>query len=217
MTLYELQLTQVQIPFEFDPIRLLRFLCLDLITAPLNYKWQEFLEYCFPRYGRSSNKGYESIPLDDHDVEKNSNAGDDEEEGEDEDIAEGSSPRRHSSHHKATPNKKNRKEKTKSKSKRPKLHWRNIWTKWFIDCITLGAIFNTLAFLIIIGLLKGQPGKIPHNIRTETIPIIVNGYKLWPIANIIAHSVIPFERRIVFFALVALCWNIYLSLVAARL
>jgi hypothetical protein len=40
------------------------------------------------------------------------------------------------------------------------LNWRNTMTKWFIDCITLGAIFNTIAFLILINLLKGNRPQI---------------------------------------------------------
>ena len=43
--------------------------------------------------------------------------------------------------------------KTKSK-----LNIKNTALKWFIDCITLGAIMNTAAFLIIMGFLKGTNG-----------------------------------------------------------
>ncbi|KIW31348.1 uncharacterized protein PV07_03005 [Cladophialophora immunda] len=203
--------------FTFDVPRLLRFLCLDLITAPLNYKWQELLERSFPRHERPpSRKDYHSIPLEDRDVEKDSNA--DEVEDDDDDHREpavaggSSSPRRQQQQ--SRPPKRTKKKRKKTVSKK---NWRNIWTKWFIDCVTLGAIFNTVAFLVIMGFLNGQPARIPHNLRTQTVTIIVNGYKIWPFANIIAHSVISFERRIPFFATVALCWNVYLSLVAERL
>ena len=36
------------------------------------------------------------------------------------------------------------------------LNIRNTFTKWFIDCITLGALFNTVAFLMLINLLKAN-------------------------------------------------------------
>lgn len=40
-------------------------------------------------------------------------------------------------------------------------------TKWFIDCITMGAIMNTVAFLVLMGIMKGQSGaQIGNNIRT---------------------------------------------------
>ncbi|KAF4308156.1 Mpv17/PMP22 [Botryosphaeria dothidea] len=100
---------------------------------------------------------------------------------------------------------------------RPKLDLKNTLTKWFVDCITLGAIFNTIAFLVIMGIMKGQSSaQIGLNIQTETIPIIVAGYKIWPIASIISFSFIPVEKRIVFLSAVGLCWGIYMSLVAAR-
>lgn len=51
--------------------------------------------------------------------------------------------------------------------RKPKLNIRNTFTKWFMDCILLGAIFNTVAFLVIMGILKGQSLEIiGQNIRT---------------------------------------------------
>ena len=171
---------------------------MHLITAPPNYKWQELLEYYLPARASSSSHAYTSIPLADRDednhIEKDrdSNAGDAEE-----DLEEAGGRR---------------------KKRRGKLNLRNTALKWFIDCITLGAIMNTTAFLIIMGLLKGQdPRTIGQNMKDKTVKIIVDGYKLWPIASIISFSFVPVERRIVFFSFVGLLWNVYLSLMAARL
>lgn len=50
----------------------------------------------------------------------------------------------------------------------------------------------------------------------EMVPIIVAGYKIWPIASIISFSFIPVHRRIVFLSFVGLMWGIYMSIVAAR-
>ncbi|CAM1503133.1 Fc.00g079090.m01.CDS01 [Cosmosporella sp. VM-42] len=48
----------------------------------------------------------------------------------------------------------------------PKLSIQNTMIKWFIDCITAGAIMNTLAFLIVMGILKCEPTwQIWHNIQ----------------------------------------------------
>ncbi|ETI21943.1 hypothetical protein G647_06013 [Cladophialophora carrionii CBS 160.54] len=190
-------------PFTLDLPRLLRFLCLDLITAPLNYKWQELLENTFPRHlHRPVGGKYESIPLEDRDEEKGSLANGI--EGDDAKAGESSGGRY-------------RRRRNKTPQRLPKKNWKNIWTKWFIDCMTLGALFNTVGFLIIMGFLNGQPQNILANLRTRTMVIVLNGYKIWPFANIVAQAFIPFERRIVFFATVALVWNIYLSLVAATL
>ncbi|KAI1125053.1 hypothetical protein F5Y10DRAFT_15123 [Nemania abortiva] len=100
---------------------------------------------------------------------------------------------------------------------KPKLNLKNTFAKWFIDCITLGAIFNTVAFFVLMGMLKRQPvAVIAHNVRTETIPVIVAGYKIWPFASIVSFSFIPVERRIVFLNFIGLLWGIYMSLVASR-
>lgn len=44
---------------------------------------------------------------------------------------------------------------------------RNTLTKWFVDCITMGAIMNTIAFLVLMGIMKRQgAAQISANIRT---------------------------------------------------
>ena len=187
----------VQVSFTFDPLQLLRFITLHFITTPPNYKWQEFLERSLPGYATPTKGRYTSIPLEERDVEKDrdSNAGD--LNDDDDDGAQEVPSQR----------------KTKSK-----LNIKNTALKWFIDCITLGAIMNTAAFLIIMGFLKGQTAtEVGHNLKTKELQIILDGYKLWPWAGLISFTLIPMERRIVFFSFVGLCWNIYLSIVAARL
>ena len=165
----------------------MRFLTLHLITAPLNYKWQELLESTFPAYDRSLAG---SLPLAERDVEKYSRA-----RGDDADFEERS--------HRAS---------------KPRLNLKNTITKWFIDCITLGAVMNTGAFFIIMGILKGQTSrKIMHNIRTKMLGIIINGYKVWPIVSIISFSFIPVKHRIQFFSCIGLAWNVYGTVVAQNL
>lgn len=50
---------------------------------------------------------------------------------------------------------------------KPNLNMRNTLIKWFVDCITLGAIVNIAAFMILMGLMKGESLEmIGQNIRT---------------------------------------------------
>ncbi|KAI1126943.1 hypothetical protein F5Y10DRAFT_293287 [Nemania abortiva] len=99
---------------------------------------------------------------------------------------------------------------------KPSLNLRNTIVKTFIDC-TWGAVLNTVAFFILMGFFKWYSiEKIWHNIKHETISVIIAGYKIWPFTSIISFSYVPVERRIVFLNFVGLIWGIYMSLVAAR-
>ncbi|KAI1842684.1 hypothetical protein JX265_002711 [Neoarthrinium moseri] len=174
----------------FDGPHFLRFVVLSFLTAPPNYKWQQFLEASFPAYEHKHGGGGGG-GASDLESQRKEKREDDEVMGLDyEDAAH---------------------------ERKPKLNLRNTFAKWFIDCITLGAIMNTVAFFVLMGLLKHQSmAQIGHNVRHETIPLIVAGYKIWPFASIISFSCVPVERRIVFLSFVGLLWGIYMSLVAAR-
>ncbi|KAF4469898.1 integral membrane Mpv17 PMP22 family [Fusarium albosuccineum] len=175
-------------PVSLDIVQLLRFVTLTLMTAPPNYHWQQFLERTFPAYpsGRPQER------LGDIEMTPAEDAPE---------LKEGYEERMEQV----------------NRDRDPKFSMRNTLTKWFVDCITAGAIMNTIAFLIIMGILKGQAtSTIWTNIKNETIPIIVAGYKIWPIASIISFSFIPVHRRIVFLSFIGLLWGIYMSLVASR-
>ncbi|KAF2714708.1 hypothetical protein K504DRAFT_368517 [Pleomassaria siparia CBS 279.74] len=96
--------------------------------------------------------------------------------------------------------------------------WWNIFRKWFTDCITMGALLNTTMFLVLMGIMKGKnAAQIATDMKNEMFPIIWNSYKIWPIANFFSTTYCPVERRIIFLSCCGLIWNIYLTLVAARL
>ncbi|KAH8167989.1 hypothetical protein CIB48_g216 [Xylaria polymorpha] len=173
-------------PFVFDAGIFLRFVTVTFLTAPPNYLWQQLLERTFPAYERKHKRPSPGPGSD--------SPRDLEKQATAEKPEAGAGP-----------------------GPKPKLNLKNTFAKWFIDCITLGAIFNTVAFFVLMGVLKRQPAAvIAHNVRTETIPVIVAGYKIWPFASIISFSFIPVERRIVFLSFIGLLWGIYMSLVASR-
>ncbi|KAH7313743.1 hypothetical protein B0I35DRAFT_435756 [Stachybotrys elegans] len=179
---------QEQRAFSLDLIQMFRFVAMTFMSAPPNYMWQQYLERTFPAYPPPS----QAAEIQQRDVELKA-------------MEEAS----HASTGEAPV--------APPAAAQPAFSLRNTLTKWFIDCITMGAIMNTIAFLVLMGIMKGQPtSQIWSNIQTETIPIIVAGYKIWPIASIISFSFIPVNRRIVFLSFVGLIWGIYMSLVAAR-
>lgn len=203
----------VQTSFTLDLLQLCRFLMLSAMTAPPNFAWQAWLERNFPGRDGGDESG---LAMSRSDLAERAGS-----EGEklaeavlSDDGAGGT---------------------------RPRLSKRNTLIKWFIDCITVGALGNTIVFLVLMGLMKGRSTEqiqvALRNARLEppiceslplatdagtdldaqeTVPIIVAGYKIWPIASIISFSVVPVERRIVFLSAVGLCWGVYLSLEAAK-
>lgn len=59
----------------------------------------------------------------------------------------------------------------------------------------MGALLNTTAFLIIMGVLKGKTvGQIGTSIKEEEFSIIFNSYKIWPFASVINFTFIPVEK-----------------------
>lgn len=58
-----------------------------------------------------------------------------------------------------------------------KLDWKNTMIKWFIDCITLGALLNTGVFIILMGIMKGRSmHQIGTALRTVSSFIFVACY-----------------------------------------
>jgi len=98
-----------------------------------------------------------------------------------------------------------------------KLNIRNTIIKFFVDCITLGSLFNTCAFFIIMGLFKGQSlAKIGHNVLYETWGVIWMGYKVWPFASIISFAFVPAHWRIVWLSIFGFIFGVFMSFVEAR-
>jgi hypothetical protein len=181
--------------FTFDVAQYLRFVALAFLTAPPNYRWQQYLEHWFPSYERRSPLG---------DVESGRKEKNDEKSEKREAVEAHDGTARYL-------------QQSQQDQKQLKLNWRNTFAKWFIDCITIGALLNTAAFFILMGVLKGQTtAQIGHNVRYETIPLIIAGFKIWPFASIISFSCVPVEKRIIFLNFIGLLWGIYMSLVAAR-
>ncbi|KAF2274513.1 integral membrane protein-like protein [Westerdykella ornata] len=181
---------KLDVPFVFDRVLFFQFLVMGAIGGPVNFHWQSWLERTFPGW-KTVGRKREFTTLDT------------EEKGVSLAIQYEGSP---------GPGLHTYKEEVRVRN------WWNIFCKWFTDCITMGALLNTTLFLVVMGVLKGKPWpQIGFDLRTEMWPIIWDSYKVWPVANFFSTTYCPVERRIVFLSCCGLLWNIYLSLVAARL
>ncbi|KAF1963145.1 hypothetical protein CC80DRAFT_487542 [Byssothecium circinans] len=115
-------------------------------------------------------------------------------------------------------------EKTESKSKpsATRMSKRNILIKFILDQ-TVGAVFNTLMFLVFMGYINdnsadvGKSGggtwaTIEAEIRDKFYPMVIDGYKFWPIVSLVSFLWVPVDKRVVFGCSVGVLWGIYLSL-----
>ncbi|KIW17267.1 hypothetical protein PV08_04458 [Exophiala spinifera] len=86
---------------------------------------------------------------------------------------------------------------------------------------TLGAFVNTIAFVAAMAALKGKGAKAVQK-RVErsfalqdTVPLMINSWKLWPLVALFNFIYVPVHRRVIVSSVVGLFWGIYLSLFAA--
>ena len=196
-------------PLSVDLGKFTRFLIISVIMAPLNYCWQALLERTFPAKlsGSKHSAGddsYNAISLPDqgeseaHLLNENDL---EEENAEEEDQLKGSA-------------------RGESRSRGRQAIRLYIWhtaLKLFVDCFVLGTWWNVILFLVLNGALKLESGpEIWRSVKAETVPVVLNAFKIWPFVMVIGLTLCPMEKRIVLYSAVNFFWAIYMSLVAAR-
>ncbi|KAL8679832.1 MAG: hypothetical protein Q9186_003898 [Xanthomendoza sp. 1 TL-2023] len=70
---------------------------------------------------------------------------------------------------------------------------------------TLGAVINVALHLGVVRALQGVPlGECLQVVKEQTWPLMIAGYKLWPLVSLLNFTVIPVEQRTVVGSLVGL-------------
>jgi hypothetical protein len=189
-------------PLSLDVLQLLRFVVFTALTAPPNHHWQMLLERTFPSYHAAPGVSPAAGAMADLELgEKRSDDGG----GDNPTLAAADGPSSSSAAAAAAAEPKKR------------LNIRHTLYKFFIDCITLGALLNTTAFFVLMGILKGQPlGTIAHNVVYETWGVIWLSYKIWPVASLISFSFVPAHWRVVWLSGAGLIYGVCLSFVGQR-
>lgn len=97
-------------------------------------------------------------------------------------------------------------------------HWTQWWSfvpKVAIDQILWGPFWNN-TYIVLLGLMKlEKPEVIWADIKRTTIPLVVSGLKLWPLAHSITYGIIPVQYRLLWVDLVEIIWVTILSTQAA--
>ena len=96
------------------------------------------------------------------------------------------------------------------------------WTAWWVvfpkvilDQTTWGPFWNNV-YIVLLGLMKGQPWRVIwQDIRRTTIPLIVSGLKLWPLAHIITYGYVSVDYRLLWVDICEILWVTILATQAA--
>lgn len=95
---------------------------------------------------------------------------------------------------------------------------RNTLAKFILDQ-TIGAVFNTLMFLVYMAYVNDNgTGKtaswstVQADVSERFWPMIMDGYKFWPAVSLAGFLWVPVDKRVVFGCSVGVLWGIYLSL-----
>jgi protein Mpv17 len=98
------------------------------------------------------------------------------------------------------------------------LHWTAWWSfipKVALDQSTWVPVWNN-SYILLLGLMKRESlESMWSNMKRTTIPLIVSGLKLWPLAHCITYGLIPTEDRLLFDDMLEIVWVVILATTAA--
>lgn len=104
--------------------------------------------------------------------------------------------------------------KGKGKEAKAQLNIPNTIAKIVIDQIIGGAL-NTALFIGTIGTLRGLDyDVITEQLQNDFWPIMIAGFKLWPLVSILNFTIVPADKRLLVGSLFGVIWAVYLSLMS---
>jgi protein Mpv17 len=87
--------------------------------------------------------------------------------------------------------------------------------KVVIDQTTWGPFWNN-TYILLLGLMKLNSFEtIFSEMKRTTIPLIVSGLKLWPLAHCVTYGLVPVENRLLWVDVVEIAWVTILATTAA--
>lgn len=94
--------------------------------------------------------------------------------------------------------------------------WWGTFIKVAIDQTTWGPFWNN-TYILLLGIMQmSKPEQIFGEMKRTTIPLIVSGLKLWPLAHLVTYGLIPVENRLLWVDLVEIIWVTILATAAAN-
>ncbi|CAJ1954875.1 unnamed protein product [Cylindrotheca closterium] len=95
--------------------------------------------------------------------------------------------------------------------------WWSFLPKIAVDQTVWGPIWNT-SYIFLLGLMRRETaGKMFDDAKSSTIPLFLDGLKLWPLAHCVTYGLIPVENRLLWVDLVEILWVSILATKASSL
>eukprot|EP00521_Asterionellopsis_glacialis_P008829 CAMPEP_0195285926 /NCGR_PEP_ID=MMETSP0707-20130614/3581_1 /TAXON_ID=33640 /ORGANISM="Asterionellopsis glacialis, Strain CCMP134" /LENGTH=309 /DNA_ID=CAMNT_0040345499 /DNA_START=662 /DNA_END=1591 /DNA_ORIENTATION=+ len=89
------------------------------------------------------------------------------------------------------------------------LHMTQWWSfvpKIAVDQFIWGPIWTNI-YIILLGAMKmDTPQTILSDMKRLTVPLVVSGLKLWPLAHCVTYGLVPVENRLLWVDLVEIAW-----------
>ena len=173
------------------------FAIFSILSCPPNYIWQAWLEATFPAYTEWLTPNEKERLVDEAVTGESTGT------------------------EKAGLRTRNEKQAAATKESAPdvqkvkkQLSIRNTAVKFLLDQ-TLGALVNTVLFIMGIALLRGQSWQQGWEAtKVGFWPLVSAGQKLWPAVSLLNLTLVPVERRMLVGSIVGVGWGIFLSLVS---
>ena len=95
--------------------------------------------------------------------------------------------------------------------------WWSFLPKIVVDQTVWGPIWNSL-YILLIGFMRQESmGKMVDDVRSTTVPLFLDGLKLWPLAHCVTYGLVPVENRLLWVDMVEILWVSMLATKAASL
>lgn len=89
--------------------------------------------------------------------------------------------------------------------------WWSVFPKVIVDQTTWGPLWNN-TYILLLGIMKLDSWeKIWDEMKRTTIPLIVSGMKLWPLAHCVTYGLVPVENRLLWVDIVEIVWVFILA------
>jgi protein Mpv17 len=99
------------------------------------------------------------------------------------------------------------------------LHWTAWWSfipKVVLDQSAWGPVWNN-SYILLLGLMQRESlESMFNNVKKTTIPLILSGLKLWPLAHCVTYGLVPTEYRLLWVDMVEILWVVILATTAAE-